>query len=89
MGETKTITPDLKAQCIQEALDIKNAAAVARRHGLAPRVVQDWVQAAVKQGATEDPRPLKKPSPTYRQKIGTSKKFSAKKTWRLRFCTIS
>lgn len=60
MGETKTITPDLKAQCIQEALDIKNAAAVARRHGLAPRVVQDWVQAAVKQGATEDPRSLKK-----------------------------
>ena len=33
MGETKTITPELKTQCIQEGLDIKNAAAVARRHG--------------------------------------------------------
>ena len=60
MTETKPITPELKAQCIQEALEIKNAAAVARRHGLAPRMVQDWVQAAVKQGATEDPRSLKK-----------------------------
>ena len=33
MEQTKTITPELKAQCIQEGLDIKNAAAVARRHG--------------------------------------------------------
>ena len=34
MTETKTIIPELKAPCIQEALDIKNAAAVARWHGL-------------------------------------------------------
>ena len=33
MGETKTMTPELKAPWIQEALDIKNAAAAARRHG--------------------------------------------------------
>ena len=60
MGETKTITPELKAQCIQEALDIKNAAAVARRHGLAPRLVQQWVHAATPHGVAEDPRALKK-----------------------------
>ncbi|WP_242823939.1 hypothetical protein [Sulfobacillus thermosulfidooxidans] len=41
MGESKTITPELKAQCIQEALDIRNAAAVARRHGLSVRLVQN------------------------------------------------
>ncbi|MCY0865292.1 MAG: hypothetical protein OWQ57_10100 [Sulfobacillus sp.] len=30
MGESKTITPELKAQCIQEALDCRNAAAAER-----------------------------------------------------------
>ncbi|WP_143570108.1 helix-turn-helix domain-containing protein, partial [Sulfobacillus thermosulfidooxidans] len=46
MRESKTITPAWKAQCIQEALDIRNAAAVARRHGLSVRLVQKWVQTA-------------------------------------------
>ena len=60
MEQTKTITPELKAQCIQEALDIKNAAAVARRHGLPVRLVQQWVHAATKHGVAADPRALKK-----------------------------
>ena len=51
MTETAQITPTLKAQCIQEALDCKNATAVARRHGLRPRCVQQWVQEAARTGA--------------------------------------
>ncbi|WP_081503136.1 IS3 family transposase [Sulfobacillus thermosulfidooxidans] len=60
MGESKTITPELKAQCIQEALDIRNAAAVARRHGLSVRLVQKWVHTATKHGTPEEARALKK-----------------------------
>ena len=56
MEQTKTITPEWKAQCIQEALDIKNAAAVARRHGLPVRLGQQWVHAAIKHGVAADPR---------------------------------
>jgi len=51
MSETTQMTPALKAQCIQEALDCKNATAVARRHGLRPRRVQQWVQEAARAGA--------------------------------------
>ncbi|OLZ19396.1 hypothetical protein BFX07_03590 [Sulfobacillus thermosulfidooxidans] len=60
MRESKTITPAWKAQCIQEALDIRNAAAVARRHGLSVRLVQKWVQTATKHGTPEEARALKK-----------------------------
>ncbi|OLZ08664.1 transposase [Sulfobacillus thermosulfidooxidans] len=60
MRESKTITPAWKAQCIQEALDIRNAAAVARRHGLSVRLVQKWVQTATKHATPEEARALKK-----------------------------
>ena len=43
------ITPELKAQCIQEALDCRNAAAVARQHQLPPDRVRRWVRAATRQ----------------------------------------
>lgn len=43
------ITPALKAQSIQEALDCRNAAAVARRHNLPPDQVRRWVRAASRQ----------------------------------------
>lgn len=56
MTETAQITPTLKAQCIQEALDCNNATAVARRHGLRPRRVQQWVQEAARTGAPENLR---------------------------------
>lgn len=60
MSETRPITPELKAQCIQEALDIGNATAVARRHGLSPRQVQDWVHRAAPTGVPDDPRTVAK-----------------------------
>ncbi len=40
------MTPTLKAQCIQEALYCRHAAAVARRHHLSPDQVRRWVRAA-------------------------------------------
>ena len=55
-----TITPALKAQCIQEARDCKNATAVARQHGLPPRRVQQWVKEAARDTAPEDFRALTK-----------------------------
>ena len=45
------VTPALKAQCIQEAWDCRNAAAVARRHHLSPDRVRAWVRAASKPAA--------------------------------------
>lgn len=56
MSETTTITPELKAQCIREALEVGNATAVARRHQLPPRRVQQWVQEAGRTGALQDSR---------------------------------
>ena len=47
----RPVTPELKAQCIQEALDCRNAAAVARRHHLPPGRVRRWVRAATKPSA--------------------------------------
>ncbi len=41
----------MKAQCIQEALDCRNAAAVARRHHLSPDRVRAGVRAASKPAA--------------------------------------
>lgn len=56
------MTPTLKAQCIQEALDCRNAAAVARRHNLPPDQVRRWVRAAGRPAlathAEEDPNTL-------------------------------
>ncbi|WP_020374197.1 hypothetical protein [Sulfobacillus thermosulfidooxidans] len=60
MGESKTITPAWKAQGIPEALDIQNAAAVARRHGLSVRLVHKGMQTATKHGKPEAARALKK-----------------------------
>ena len=42
------VTHALKAQCVQEALDCRNAAAVARRHHLPAERVRAWVRAASK-----------------------------------------
>ncbi|WP_020376270.1 hypothetical protein [Sulfobacillus thermosulfidooxidans] len=50
----------MKAQCIQEALNIQNAAAVARRHGLSVRLVHKVVQTATRHGTPEEARALKK-----------------------------
>ena len=60
MRPSPAITPELKAQGIQEARDCKNATAVARRHGLPPRQVQQWVQVAARTAAPEDLRNLAK-----------------------------
>lgn len=53
------MTPELKAPCIQEALDCRNAAAVARRHPLPPDPVRRWVRAATRRPARPETADLR------------------------------
>lgn len=48
MAQTSPITPEFRAQCVREARETGNATLVARRHGLSPRKVQQWVHDAQK-----------------------------------------
>lgn len=93
--QRKRYTMEFKQQVPQEAMEVGNIAQVARRYGLVPKIVYDWIKKSNHQGWQITSTDAKKvstyvPSLNEFKELETEnnklKKILGEKIWRSRFC---